>query len=221
MHEYNIFYLCFAALSAKDSKHSLAAAAWNLLLFISGWVPEMKEEKLMLYREDPQRRQMGMHVSREHLRFMDQHLMGSGYYPSLPLSFPRKKKDYIAPREEWADGYECSHVFDGDGIHSLANTENKIPEIPKPPVCVGAGGSVHVIQGGMVAWEFHVRKDLKQSPHIRRAEFGDMQEANHQNSTGRIWFQIEAVCIFKLTLVLVHPAVEKVQLIYMWRDKCG
>lgn len=65
----------------------------------------MKEEKLMLYREDPQRRQMGMHVSGEHLRFMDQHLMGSGYYPSLPPSLhPQEKKEgYIPPREEWAD----------------------------------------------------------------------------------------------------------------------
>lgn len=57
----------------------------------------------MLHREDPQRRQMGFHVSREHLRFMDQHLMGSGYYPSLLLSIPRKKKGYIPPGEEWAD----------------------------------------------------------------------------------------------------------------------
>lgn len=35
----------------------------------------------------------------------------------------------------------------------------------------------------------------------QEAEFGDMQEANHQNSTGRIRLQIEAVCIFKSTLV--------------------
>lgn len=36
-------------------------------------------------------------------------------------------------------GYKTAAMsFDGDGIHSLANTENKIPEIPKPPVCVGA-----------------------------------------------------------------------------------
>lgn len=34
-------------------------------------------------------------------------------------------------------GYKTAAMsFDGDGIHSLAKTGNKIPEIPKPPVCV-------------------------------------------------------------------------------------
>lgn len=80
----------------------------------------------------------GMHVSRVHLRFMDHHLMGSGYSPSLPPSLHPQKKGYI-PSGEGVGGYKTAAMsFDGDGIHSLANTENKIPEIPKPPVCVGA-----------------------------------------------------------------------------------
>lgn len=83
----------------------------------------------------------GMHVSGVHLRFMDHHLMGSGYSPSLPPSLPLsipRKKGYI-PSGEGVGGYKTAAMsFDGDGIHSLANTENKIPEIPKLPVCVGA-----------------------------------------------------------------------------------
>lgn len=58
----------------------------------------------------------------------------------LPPAFHPQKKGYI-PSGEGVGGYKTAAMsFDGDGIHSLANTENKIPEIPKPPVCVGAAG---------------------------------------------------------------------------------
>lgn len=40
----------------------------------------------------------GMHVSGEHLRFMDQHLMGSRYSSSLPT-----KKAIFPLEEEWVD----------------------------------------------------------------------------------------------------------------------
>lgn len=49
----------------------------------------------------------------------------------LPLAFHPQKKGYI-PSGEGVGGYKTAAMsFDGDGIHSLANTENKIPEIPK------------------------------------------------------------------------------------------
>lgn len=59
----------------------------------------------------------------------------------LPPSFhpQERKKEGSIPSGEGVGGYKTAAMsFDGDGIHSLANTENKIPEIPKPPVCVGA-----------------------------------------------------------------------------------
>lgn len=114
----------------------------------------------------------GMHVSAVHLRFVDHHLMGSGH-PPLPLSIPRKK-GYI-PSGEGVGGYKTAAMsFDGDGIHSLANTENKMPEIPKPTVLV-LHERVHVSRRGVVEGEFRVMHDLNQAPQITRAEFGDMK----------------------------------------------
>lgn len=181
----------------------------------------MKEEKRMLYREDPQRRQMGFHVSREHLRFMDQHLMGSGYYPSLLLSIPRKKKRLYSPWRR-VGGYDCSHVFDGDGIHSLANTENKIPEIPKPPVCDCAGGSCMWFTGGW--WHESFMWGKIWNKHL--ASWGQnlvtwVTRITRALQEGYDFTYFQKCAHLQVNFSFGLSSCETVELLHMWSDECG
>lgn len=128
----------------------------------------------------------------------------------LPPSLHPQKKGYI-PSGEGVGGYKTAAMsFDGDGIHSLANTENNIPEIPKPPVCVGAARE-----------------------HSCDARF----EPNTTNHEGRIWGHVWSelpklhegynfTYFNQCTYLQVHfsfglSSCETVKLIYMWRGKCS
>lgn len=53
----------------------------------------------------------GMHVRREHLRLMDQHLMGSRTPPPFP------QKGYIHSGARVGGCKTAAMSFDGDGIH--------------------------------------------------------------------------------------------------------
>lgn len=76
------------------------------------------------------------HVSRELLRLMDQHLMGSRYSPPPPSPSLPTKKDYIHSGGR-VGGYKAAAMsFDGEGIHRLH--WDKISVLPKPFLCLDA-----------------------------------------------------------------------------------
>lgn len=146
---------------------------------------------------------------------------GQRVLPLPPSLHPQEKKRLYSPWRR-VGGYDCSHVFDGDGIHSLANTENKIPEIPKPPVCVAAGGSCmwftegwwhesfvwgkiwnkHLASWGqnLVTWVTQITRPLQEGH-----DFTHLQKCAH----------LQVNFSFGLS------SCETVELLHMRRDECG